>query len=59
MRGSLRQCYFVNILNDIMCEVPPENFFADLALVSGRMVSINPPTTQIFIDDSGEPECGK
>ena len=59
MRGSLRECHFVTVLDDDFCEVPPEDFFADLALVSGRRVDINIPTTQIIIDDSGEEECGK
>ena len=60
MRGSSRQCHSVIILDDDLCEVPLENFFADLAYVSGRQViEINTPTTQIVIDVSGEPECGK
>ena len=59
MRGSLRECHFVIVLDDDLCELPPEHFFADLALVSGRRVDINIDTTRIVIDDSGEEECGK
>ena len=59
MIGSLRECHFITVLDDDMCVLPLEHFFADLALVSGRRGDINFDTAQIFIDDSGEEECGK
>ena len=59
MSGSSKQCHFVTIRDDDMCELPPEHFFADLELVSGVGVDINIETTRIVIDDSGEDECGK
>ena len=54
-------CHFVVILDDELCELlPPEDFFADLALVSDSPhIDINIPTTRIIIDDSREGECGK
>ena len=59
-RGSTSQCHSVTILNDDNCELPPKDFFADLAYVSGRqIININIPTTRVIIDDSNEPECGK
>ena len=59
-RGDTRQCHRVDILQDGDCEMPAENFFADLAYVSGILpITIDPVTTQVVIDDSGEQECGK
>ena len=60
VRGSMLECHNVSILQDDDCEQPPEDFFADLAYVSGiQPIDINIPTTQVIIDDSGELECGK
>ena len=59
-RGSERQCHSVPILDDDLCEFPSEDFFADLAYVSGRqIININFPNTRVVIDDTNEPECGK
>ena len=58
-RGSDRECHDVTIIRDDECEPIPENFFADLALVSGSDVMIDPGLTRVDIDDSLEDECGK
>ena len=59
VRGSMRECHSVPILHDDECEPIPETFSADLAYVSGiPTITINPATTEVFIDDSNETECG-
>ena len=59
-RGSERQCHSVAILDDDLCEFPSEDFFADLAYVSGRqIINIIFPTARVVIDDTNQPECGK
>ena len=58
-RGSDRQCHDVTIIQDDECEPIPENFFVDLALVSGSDVIVDPGLTRVDIDDSLEDECGK
>lgn len=58
-RGETRVCHTIVIVNDDICERDPsENFFSDLAYVSGVMpITIAPSTAEIVIDDSAEPEC--
>ena len=58
-RGDTHICHTIDILQDNICEYPPnENFFPDLAYVSGMQpITIAPPTAQVVIDDSDEPEC--
>ena len=58
-RGDIRACHSIFILNNSICESDPnENFFSDLAYVSGvQPIIIDPVTAQVFIDDSAEPEC--
>ena len=46
------------IIDDDDCEPTPENFFADLSLVSGELVTVLPNTAEIIIDDSEENDCG-
>ena len=60
-RGESESCHIVDILQDELCEHPvPENFFADLAYVSGiQDITIVRDVTQVLIDDSNEPECGE
>ena len=60
-RGDSRRCHTVDIIQDNLCEHPvPENFFADLAYVSGiQDITIVRDVTQVLIDDSNEPECGE
>ena len=59
VHGSMRECHSVPILHDDECEPTPETFSANLAYVSGiRIITIDPPTTDVFIDDSNETECG-
>ena len=57
--GDTLICYTITILQDNICEYPPnENFFLDLAYVSGlQPITIAQPTAEVVIDDSDEPEC--
>ena len=58
--GTTSECHSATILNDDNCELSLEDFFADLAYVSGHpIININIPTTRVIIEDSNEPECGK
>ena len=58
--GSMRECHNVSILQDEECELPLEDFFADLAFVSGiQPINISIPTSEVIIDVSGELECSK
>ena len=59
VRGSMRVCHSVQILQDDECEPTPETFSATLANVSGiPTITINPASTEVFIDDSNETKCG-
>ena len=57
--GDTRVCHTIEILQDDICEYPPnEFFFSNLAYVSGVMpITIAPDTAQVVIDDSDEQEC--
>ena len=60
-RGTERVCHTITILQDDECELLPENesFFSDLSLESGvGEIIIQPPTAEVIIDDTGEPDCG-
>ena len=59
LHGDIRRCHRVVILDDFICEPTPENFFADMLLVSGFDVNVDPDLTTVLIDDSDEEECGK
>jgi len=54
-----RVCSTIHILQDSISEHDPsENFFIDLAYVSGvQPIIITQPMAQVVIDDSDEPEC--
>ena len=45
----------------IFCENNPnERFFSNLVLGGGvQPIIVEPPQTQVIIDDSNEPECGE
>ena len=60
-RGATHLCIFILINDDIICESSPnEFFFSDLAYISGILpITISPPTAQVIIDDSDQPECGE
>ena len=60
-RGDSQRCHIVNITQDDVCEHPdPDDFFANLAYVSGRQnIFMVRDRTQVLIDDSNEPECGE
>jgi len=56
--GDTRVCHTLDILQDSTCEYPFNEFFSDLAYVSGvQPITIAPPTAQVVIDDTAEPEC--
>ena len=57
--GDTRVCHSITILQDNVCESDPnEYFFSNLSYVSGvQPISIDPPTAQVIIDDTNEPEC--
>ena len=59
--GDTRVCHTVNITDDNICEIDPdEQFFSNLSYVSGlQPITIDPARTTVIIDDSAEPECGK
>ena len=60
-QGESRVCHRVEINNDDECEVDPrESFLSNLRFISGvPPVVIDPPATEVFIDDTNEPECGE
>lgn len=59
-RGSTRECHTVTIIPDEVCELTSEDFFADLALVTGTpIININSSVTQIIIDDADETDCSE
>ena len=55
LHGDSRKCHEVEIIDDELCEPTPESFFADMLLISGADVSVNPNLTQVHIVE----ECGK
>ena len=57
--GDTRVCHSITILQDNVCESDPnEFFFSDLSHVSGQeRINIDPPTAQVIINDTNEPEC--
>ena len=59
--GQTRSCHIVNINDDDICENNPnERFFSNLVLGGGvQPIIVEPPQTQVIIDDSNEPECGE
>ena len=60
-QGTVRVCHNITIIQDNECEILPENedFFSDLSLEEGvGDIILRPPTAQVIIDDTTEPECG-
>ena len=57
-RGDSQKCHSVKIITDGLCEPNPEDFFADMVLVSGSNISTAPSIAQILINDTNEDECG-
>ena len=59
--GATHACHTILINQDNICESSPnEFFFSDLAYVSGILpITISPPTAQVIIADSDQPECGE
>ena len=59
-RGDSRMCHTVDIIhNTLKCEPTTEDFFANLAYVSGININIARGSTQVRIEDSNEPGCGE
>ena len=59
--GDMNQNYTITILDDLECEINPnERFFSDLVYVSGDMpIDIDPNRAMVEINDFNERECGK
>ena len=56
---SNRECHDVTLIQDDECEPIPENFFADLSLVTGSNVIVDPALIRVDSDDSLEDEWGE
>ena len=57
--GKVHVCHNVSIIDDTICE-PDENFSYLLEYISGQLpINLDQPATNIIIDDTAEPECGK
>ena len=57
--GDERVCHQVVIIDDTYCEPTPESLFADLSLLTGDLVTVEPDVTEIIIDDSDGDDCGE
>lgn len=59
--GQTRVCYFIYIVHDDICENEPNEFFySNLVVVGGKgPIFVFRSQTEINIDDTSEPECGK
>ena len=55
--GDDRQCHDVEIVNDDTYESDLEQFFSNLALVSGAPVTLDPSSAQVIIDDNDDCKC--
>ena len=60
-RGDVTQTHTITINDDDLCENDPnENFFSNIALVSGiPEIDVTVPRATVTINDTAEPECGK
>ena len=57
--GDIRVCHNIYIIDDTICE-PDENFSFLLEYVNGELpINLDQPVTDVIIDDTAEPECGK
>lgn len=57
--GDSQMCYNITIIDDDLCEIPPENFLSHLEIVSGDFIQILFGFTEVVIIDELEPECGE
>ena len=56
--GDSNKRVSIAITDDEICELPDENFFVSLTLVTGSPpISISTQQAQVVIEDSYEPEC--
>ena len=53
-RGDSRKCHSVKIINDGLCEPMPEDFFADMDLVSASNINTTPSLAQILVNGTNE-----
>ena len=60
-QSDLSVCHRVLINQDDVCEIDPnERFSSRLRYIDGIMpIVIQPALTEVVIDDTNEPECGK
>ena len=54
-------CYTIDIIQDDLCEINPnEVFSAHIEFRSGiQPITVAPENTLVIIDDNSEPECGE
>lgn len=59
--GDTVQMHTIVISDDLLCEnMPDEFFFSNIALTDANLpVTVVEPRATVFINDSGEAECGK
>ena len=58
--GESRNCHRITINQDRICEDPNEDFFSNIALLSGdQPISVTRTPARVIIDDTNEPECSK
>ena len=58
--GVSRVCHDVENIDDDECETPYEDFFSNLEYDRRDMpIIITRERTQVIINDTAEPECGK
>ena len=55
-----KQMHTIIITHDLLCEDDPNEFFSNIAFVSGTQpIEVIHPQARVIIYDSMEPECGK
>ena len=59
--GDTVQMHTIIISDDLLCEnMPDEFFFSNISLTDANLpVTVVEPRATVFINDSGEAECGK
>ena len=59
--GETRQCYSININQDDICEIDPnESFTVSLQYESGTQpILVEPDVADVLINDNDETECGE
>ena len=58
--GDTNKQHRITINDDPFCEVPDEQFFSDITLVSGiPMIDVTVPRAVVIITNDSIPDCGK